>query len=135
MAGGVAGRLDHAADQRADLHHVALAHRDVDAGNLLRFLARRDHAALVLLLQRLDAGGMIGVMVRDQNVGEPPPLFGKRGFDRRGFRRVDRGRRAGGGIVQQDAEIVLQAHEKMGFCRHACVSLPGGGKLAWLYRR
>ena len=37
--------------ERADLHRIALADCFVDQRDALRFVARRDHAALVALLQ------------------------------------------------------------------------------------
>ena len=124
MPGRVPRRLQHAPDQRADLHHVALAHRYVDLGNLLRFLARRDDAAEVFLLQLGDAAGMIGVVMRHQNIGEAPAFLGERGIDRAGLGRIDRRRRPGRGVVQQDAVIVFQAGEEMGFGWHSSLAPP-----------
>jgi hypothetical protein len=115
----VTGRLQHAARELADRDEVAFAHRDVDAGNLRGLLARRHHAAEVLLLQRLDAAGMIGVMVRDQDVGQPPSgsLQGLLDSGRVGC--VDGGCGATGRIVKKDAVIVLQAKEQMSFSWHS----------------
>ena len=134
VAGGVARRLEHAADQRADLHDIALAYRHVDIGNLRCLLARRDDAAEVLLLQLRDAAGMIRVMVRHQDVGKAPTFFGERGFDRRGLGRIDCRRRAGRRVVQQNAVIVLQAEEKWVSAGMAgLLLLHGGVKLARLF--
>ena len=57
-------------------------------------------------------------MMRHQNVGELPAGFRQRGFDRRGFRSVDRGGRATLRIVEQNAEIIFQTEKKIGLCRH-----------------
>ena len=84
-------------------------------------LRRRDHAAAVFLLQRRDAVGVVGVMMRHQDVGELPAVGLQRGLDRRGFRRVDRGGGAGRRVVEQHAVIVLQAAETAWF-RRACWS-------------
>ena len=61
--------------------------------------------------QRRQALDVVGVMMGDERVGERPALRLGRGDDRLPVRRVDRGGRAGGGIVDQDAVIVLQAQE------------------------
>jgi hypothetical protein len=54
-----------------------------------------------------DAGSVIGVMVRHQDIGEPPPGLFERRLDRRGLGGINRGGGAALGIVQQNAEIVL----------------------------
>ena len=114
VAGGVAGRLEDAAGERADLHRIALADCLVDQRDALRFLARRDHAALMALLRCRNAGGVIAVMVRDQNIGEPPAGLRQRRLDRRRLRRIDGRRGAGLRIVDEHAEIVGQAGKQMG---------------------
>ena len=78
----------------------------------------RDHAALVLLLERLDAAGVVVGMVRHQDVGELPAGALERGLDRACLRRIDRGGGAGRSVVHQDAEIVLEAGELMDLGGH-----------------
>ncbi len=68
--------------ERADAHCVALAHRFVDMGNALRLGARRDHAAFVTRFELADAGGVIAMMMRHQDFGEPPAGLFQRGLDR-----------------------------------------------------
>jgi len=124
VTGRVPRRLEHAPDQRADLHDVALAHRHVDMGNLLRFLARRDDAAEMFLLQLGNPAGMVAVMMRHQDVGEAPTFLGERRIDRAGLGRIDCCRRAGRWVVQQDAVIVFQAGEEVGFGWHSSLAPP-----------
>ena len=122
---GVAGRLDHVGRELADLDLVALAHGLVDRRNLRGLCRRRHHAAFVFLLERRDAAGVVGVMMRDQDVGELPAGGLERGLDRRRLRRVDRGGRAGRGVVQQHAVIVLQALKQLGFGGHGSILVVG----------
>ena len=102
----MAGGLEHRARQIADRNGVALAHGLVDAWDLGGLLGRRHHAAFVLGLERLDAAGVVVVMVGDQDVGKLPAGLLQRRLDGRGLRRVDRGGGAGVGVVQQHAVIV-----------------------------
>ena len=118
MAGGVTGRLDDARLEPADPHAVALAHGLVDLGNAVGLGIRRHHAAAVALLELLDAAGVIVVMVGHQDVGEAPAGGPQRGFHRGRFRRIDGRRRAACGIVEEDAEIVLEAEEELGLGGH-----------------
>ena len=57
--------------------------------------------------QFADAGGVIAVVMRHQNIGEPPAGFFERRLDGRGFRSVNCGGGAACGIMKQNAEIVL----------------------------
>ncbi len=104
--------------ERADLHRVALADCLVDMRDALRFVARRDDAAFVVRLKLADAGGVIAVVMRHQNIREPPAGLFERGLDRSGLRRVDGRRRAALRIVNEHAEIILQAGEQIGLSRH-----------------
>ena len=83
-----------------------------------RFAARRDDAAAVTLLEFLDAAGVVVMMVRHEDIGQGPAGRFSAASTGAGLRRIDRGGRAGGGIVQQHAEIVLEAHEEMDLCWH-----------------
>ena len=124
MAGGMARRFQHASDQRPDADDIAFAHGHVDIRNLGGFLARRDDAAEMLLLQFGDAVGMIGVMMRHQDVGETPPALGERSLDRRGLGCIDGGRGPGRGIMEQDAVIVLEAGKQVSFGWHNWLATP-----------
>jgi len=75
-------------------------------------LGGRDHAAAVLLLELRNAGGVVGMMMRDQNVGQPPSGHLERLRDRRRFRRIDGGGCSACRIVQQHTEIVLEAEKQ-----------------------
>ena len=70
------------------------------------------------LLEFSDAAGVIRVMMGHENVGEPPARRFQRCLDRCCLGRVDRRGRAAFGIVQQHAEIVLEAGEEMDLRRH-----------------
>ena len=80
---------------------------------------------LCLRFEFADAGGVIGVVMGDQNIGEPPAGFFQRRLDRSGFRRVDRRRGAALRVVDQHAEIILQAGEQIGLGRHVSPSFRG----------
>src|SRR5262252_2668040 len=92
----------------------------------LRFPARRGHAAVVMRFQFADAGGVIGVVVRHQNIGEPPPRLFERRLDRGGLRSVNCGGGAALRIVKQNAEIVLQAPEQICLRRHGSLTWADG---------
>jgi hypothetical protein len=61
---------------------------------------------------------VIAVVMGDQNFSQFPAGFLQRRLDRRRLRRVDGRGGAGLRIVQQDAEIVLQAGKEIGLRRH-----------------
>ena len=107
----VPGRVEHFCFERADLDLVALADGFVDMGNAVRLVARRHHPAFVMRLELADAGGVIGVMMGHQNVGQFPSGLLQRGLDRSGFWRIDRSRRSRGRVVDEDAEIVGKTGE------------------------
>src|SRR5581483_6082054 len=92
--------------------------RNIDLGNARGFPRGRDDAAAVAPLQGLDPGGVIAMMVRHQDLVEPPAGLGQGGFHRTRLRRVDCRRRAAYGIVQQNAVVVAQTREKPQFHRH-----------------
>ena len=96
-------------------------------GDALRLGARRDDAAFVLRFDFANAGGVIGMVMGHQNVAEPPAGLLERRLDRRGLRRVDRRRRAACRIVNEHAEIVLQAGEQIDFSRHVAPSFRDAG--------
>ena len=111
--GGVARGLDYPPGERAHFYCVALANGFIDQRDALRFVARRDHPALVRFLQLRDAAGVVAMMVRHQDVGQAPPGPLERRFDRRRLGRIDRGGRAASGIVDEHAEIVGEAAEEV----------------------
>ena len=111
--------------ERADFHGVALADGFIDQRDALRFVARRDDAALVRFLQLRDAAGVVAVMVRHQDVGQPPAGPLERRFDRRRLGRIDRGGRAACRIVDEHAEIVGEADEEVGLYGHLDIVVRG----------
>ena len=119
----MARRLDDASFERADAHCVALAHRFVDMSNALRLGARRDDAAFVRCFELADAGGVVGMMMGHQNLGKPPAGLFQRGLDRSGFRRIDRCGGAACRVVDENAEIILQAGEQVGLDSHVIFSI------------
>ena len=58
------------------------------------------------------------MVMRDQDIGEPPAGGLERGFDRGGFRRINRRGRAASRIVQEHAVIVLEAEKQMDLGGH-----------------
>ena len=58
-------------------------------------------------LELADAGGVVGVMVCHQDIGQPPTGLFQRRLDRGGFGSVNCGSGAALRIVKQNAEIVL----------------------------
>ena len=72
---------------------------------------RRQDPAAIFLLELGDAADMIAMMMGDQDVGELPALLLQRLDDGAGLRRIDRGGGLRGGIVDQIAEIIVQAGE------------------------
>ena len=61
---------------------------------------------------------MIGMVVRHEDVGKRPARLREGGQNRPGLGDIDRRCRAGGGIVDEAAEIVLKAHELVNVKRH-----------------
>ena len=88
------------------------------AGIFAGLAARRDDAAMVALLELRDAGGVVAVMVGDEDVGQLPAAGSERGLDGRRLRGVDGGGGAGRGIVDEDAVIVLEAEKQPGLRSH-----------------
>src|SRR5580700_2852109 len=114
----MAGRVDDLTLQAADPHRVAFAHGLVHMRDARRLGTRRDHAAFVLAFDLADALGVIGMMVRHQDVAQPPTGFFERGLDRRRLRHIDRRGGAACRMVDQYAEIVLQAGEQINLRGH-----------------
>ena len=82
VAAGVARRLDDASGKSPDFNGIAFPNTDVDQGNSLGLLARGHHAAPMALLELGDAGGVVGVVVRHQDMAEPPSSTLERRLDR-----------------------------------------------------
>ncbi len=106
----MAGRIQHVEGEAADRDPVALTDALIHFGNLRRELGC-DHPAAVARLQRGDALDMVQMLVRHEDVGERPARLVELGLHGSGVGRVDRRRPAGGGIVDEDAEIVAPADE------------------------
>ena len=100
----MAGGLDHPHHEVAHHDGVALDDGFVDEGNSLRFGAWPDHPAAMMFLQRWNALGMVGMIVRDQDVGETPPFLLQRRLDRGRVRSINGGGVTGLGVVQQRRE-------------------------------
>ena len=73
----------------------------------------------VALLQVRNAGGVIAMVMGDENVAERPAGPVQSRFDRAGLWGINRGGGAARLVVDQDAVIVLQTGEQIGFCGHA----------------
>ena len=56
---------------------------------------------------------MIGVVVRDEDVAQPPAFFRERAPDGAGVRCVDGRSETGIAIVDEDAEVIAAANELM----------------------
>src|SRR5262249_28793450 len=124
MACSVPGSLDNFSRQRAHPHLVTLAHGGINEGDAGGFRGRRYNAAAMVLLQRRDASCVVGMMVGDENVGEPPSPLGERGLHCSSLGSIDCRRSARFGIVQEYAIIVLQAGKEMDLSRHGRLSRP-----------
>ncbi len=69
-------------------------HTPRKARNAVRLGFRARYARAIIGLQLGDAGGVIGMMMRDEDVVETPVAFRQRRLDGCRVRRVDRGRLA-----------------------------------------
>src|SRR5262249_20857104 len=105
----------------ADLDGVALADRLVHERDLGGFVAWRDHAAAVVILQRSDAAGVIAVVMRHQDVAELPAGLVQCRLDRPRLRGIDRGGRPARRVGDEDTVIVLQAEEQVRLCGHGAI--------------
>ena len=103
----VAGRLQYAPEQAADLDDFGIGDAQVDVCDFGRLVMWRDDAAIVFLFEFGDPADMIAMMMGDQDIGELPALALERPQDGAGFRRVDRRRRLGVHIMDQITEIVV----------------------------
>jgi len=115
VAARVARHVDDAGAGGAKFHDVAFADRAVDAGNEVLLAFGPDHHAARLLLEFGIAARMVEMVMRVQDVGERPSLFLEGGEDRLHLRRVDRRRRAGSGLVDEIAVIVVQTGKLVNF--------------------
>jgi hypothetical protein len=95
----------------ADPHGVALAHIGVDRRHLAARLLGRDHAAAGAQLQGLDPLHVVGVTMRDDDLGERPAGLVERLQDRRLLGGVHGGAGAGRRILDQRADVVGQTAE------------------------
>ena len=112
VARGVTRGVQHPGDYVSDSHLVALANGAVRARDLAFPLpARTDHDAAVPRLELRVAAGVIPVVVSVEDVGELPALLLQRSLDGCHLGGVDHRGRAGGGIVQKERVVVLQARE------------------------
>ena len=90
----------------------------------MRLVLRRDDAAFMMRLERADPGGVVGVVMRDEDIREPPAGLFQRGLHRLRFRGIDRGGRAAFRVMQEHAEIVLETGEQVGLRCHASSDPP-----------
>jgi hypothetical protein len=93
----------------AHMHRIALANVGVRIGHRLPGLDGGDHPAAGAALQRLDRLHMVAVAVGDEDVGELPASLAQRCEDRPLLRRVDGRASPRIGIVDQSADIVVEA--------------------------
>ena len=90
----------------------------VDIGDLGGLVVGANDPAIIFLLQLGDAADMVVMVVGDENIRQRPALALQRPDDGAGFRRVDRCGGLGCGIVDQIAEIVVEAGEGANFRGH-----------------
>jgi hypothetical protein len=95
-----------------------LSDAQIDLRNLRSLVVGGNHAALVFLFQLGDAADMVAVVMGDENIRQRPSLALERPDDGAGFRRVDRGGRLACGVVNEIAEIVVEAGEQANFSSH-----------------
>src|SRR5262245_19678614 len=101
--------VDDAEFDAAKGHRVALADGLIYPRYLARLTARSNDLAACLGLEREVSSGMIGMMMRRQNMREAPAFLRQRAGDRSCLGRVDRRRQIGGGVVNEHAIIVAEA--------------------------
>jgi len=63
------------------------------------------------------------MVMGDEDVAEPPAGCLQRGLDRRGLGRINCRGRAALGIVQEDAEIILEAKKQTGLRGHVVLRI------------
>ena len=108
----MAWRCDHPCRQGADRDGIAFRDFLIHVRNLSCLLTRRHHSGTVAPFQFAYPGGMVAMMMGDQDVGQFPARRRQCRLDRRGFRRVDCRSGAARRIVDQHAVIVLEAEEQ-----------------------
>ena len=114
MTGGVTGRIEYGKIDRADIDDVALGNLEIESRNACRLFLRSDDARIgEFRFEPRHALHVIGVMMCEQDVGEPPLVGFERGENGSGIRRIDSGRRARPGIVDENAVIVGEAGQLM----------------------
>src|SRR5215218_8127777 len=118
MVERVAGRFQHPHQEIADLDDVAMTGAQIDIGDWRLLVVRSDDAAIVFLLQFSNPADMVVVVMGDQDIGQRPSLALQRLDDWAGFGRIDRSGRPGRGIVDQIAEIVVEAVKGANFRGH-----------------
>jgi hypothetical protein len=106
MAPRVAGHVEDLRHGLAEAIGVALADRHLDARNARGVGARAHDGAARRLLQRQVAAGMVAVVVRVEDVGEPPAARPERREHRRRLGGIDHRRRLGRGIAGEPEIIV-----------------------------
>jgi len=114
----VAGRLDHAHLEIGEAELVALADLAIDAGDFCGFATRTDDLAACLGLERGIALRMVLVVMGCEDVCELPALFRESCLDGGYLGRVDRGRHAGFGVVDEHPVIVGACGKLVNFQGH-----------------
>ena len=111
MIHAMAGRFPHMRLQTAHMHRIALAHIGIGMRDRLAGLDRRHHPAAGAAFQGLNGLHVIGMAVRDEDIGELPARLGESRQYGPLLGRIDG--RAGSriGIVNQNTDIVLQAEK------------------------
>ncbi|MNN82272.1 hypothetical protein D3C81_1991910 [compost metagenome] len=106
----MAGHFQYLELQSQYLHVVAFAQGLVAGRDA--FPGRADHAGTAGLLQPGHAADVVGMVVGDQDIGQPPAGMGfEPGQDRRGVAGVDHRAAAAFGILQQPEIVVGKGGE------------------------
>ena len=115
----MSGGLDHPRLHGADADPVAVAHGDVERRQAMGVAGGADdfHRRKALL-QHAGALNVIGVMMREEEMGQCPAARRGLGRDRRAIRRVDARRGAARRIVDQQAKVVVQTDKLRHLDRH-----------------
>jgi hypothetical protein len=115
MPARVTWRFDDECVRVADPDAIALAHLDVDGRNAARFHFRADDDTTGQRLQPLVAGGVVAVVMGDEDMGERPALLLECRENRIRVRSVDRGRGPCFGVMNQHAIIVAARGKLVNF--------------------
>jgi hypothetical protein len=128
VAARVAGNEEDLGALLAEIVGAAVADLDVDAGNAVAVVARPHDGAAGRRLDLEIAAGVVGVMVRVEDMRDAPLAAFSRRQHRLGHGGVDDGGHVRGGLVDEPDVIVLEDGNALDLePSHGCLALRGNG--------